>query len=288
MFDLLYGLNEEQKQAVTAGDGPLLIIAGAGSGKTKVLVTRCAYLLSERSVWPGSILAVTFTNKAAREMRERLELLTGIDVQRMWLGTFHSVCARILRMEADFCSFGTNYVIWDDSDQQSMLKGIIADMGLDDKKHSPRAMSSYISDCKNSMLLPADAAAEAESPYEQNAAKVYTTYERQKQNNNALDFDDLIMQTVLLFRREPAVLSRYKEKFRYIFVDEYQDTNHSQYLLVKLLAGENGNLCVVGDPDQSIYSWRGADISNILDFEKDYPTAQKIMLVQNYRSTQNI
>lgn len=288
MFDLLDGLNEEQKQAVTAGDGPLLIIAGAGSGKTKVLVTRCAYLLSERSIWPSSILAVTFTNKAAREMRERLELLTGIDVQRMWLGTFHSVCARILRIEAQYCSFDSNYVIWDDSDQQSILKSIIADLGLDDKKYSPRAMSSYISDCKNSMLLPADALADADGPYEQTAAKVYGVYERQRQNNNALDFDDLILQTVLLFRREPAVLSRYKEKFRYIFVDEYQDTNHSQYVLVKLLAGENGNLCVVGDPDQSIYSWRGADIRNILEFEKDYPDAKKIMLVQNYRSTQNI
>lgn len=285
---LLEGLNKEQMEAVTAADGPLLLIAGAGSGKTKVLVTRCAYLLAEKSIWPSSVLAVTFTNKAAKEMRERLEFLTGIDVRKMWIGTFHSVCAKLLRIEAEHCPFDSNFTIYDDADQQKIIKETVAALGLDDNKYAPRAVMSYISDMKNRLYSPEAAAMQADNLFHQTMAKLYARYEQQKSNANSLDFDDLIMQTVFLFQREPQVLQKYRDKFRYIFVDEYQDTNHTQYMLVRLLAGENGNLCVVGDPDQSIYSWRGADISNILDFEKDYPAARKIMLVQNYRSTQNI
>ncbi|MCL2817515.1 MAG: UvrD-helicase domain-containing protein [Clostridiales bacterium] len=287
-MNLLTDLNERQKAAVEAGPGPMLIIAGAGSGKTKVLVSRAAYLMSERGIAPQRILAVTFTNKAAREMRERLEQMTGLDMRRLWLGTFHALCARILRIESASASLDQNYVIYDDGDTQSLLKKIITEMELDEKKYPPRMVASRISDAKNKLQTPSGLSAAAGNSFDEKIAAVYKRYQRRLRENNALDFDDLIMETVLLFQKEKDVLAKYQEKFQHILVDEYQDINHSQYILVKLLAKGHGNICVVGDPDQSIYAWRGADIQNILDFEKDYPDCRVIKLTQNYRSTQTI
>jgi len=284
----LEGLNDAQIRAVTTTEGPLLILAGAGSGKTKVLVSRAAYLVAEKKVWPGNILALTFTNKAAGEMKSRLSLIAGEACKQMWVGTFHSICVRLLRRESEYCPFDKNFVIYDDSDQQVLMKKVLLELNLNDKEFAPRAVSAYISRHKNELRGPDAAAHLAGNEWERQAARAYAEYQKRLLANNALDFDDLIMHTVTLFRRHPLVLQAYQEMFRYILVDEYQDTNHSQYQLVQMLAEASRNICVVGDPDQSIYGWRGADIKNILDFEKDYPDAVTIKLERNYRSTANI
>ncbi|MBO8169171.1 MAG: DNA helicase PcrA [Thermoanaerobacteraceae bacterium] len=288
MKDILSSLNEQQKEAVTTVDGPMLVIAGAGSGKTRVITHRIAYLVEEKGVDPANILAITFTNKAADEMKERLEQLLQYPVSGMWVSTFHSACVRILRMEADNLPYDRNFVIYDTTDQKSLIKSCIAELGLSDKKFDPRVVMSRISNAKNELLTPDKYRQRTADLYDEQIARIYALYQEKLYKYNAMDFDDLIMQTVLLFSRNPRVLSYYQNRFQYILVDEYQDTNHAQYVLVKLLAQAHENICVVGDPDQSIYGWRGADIQNILDFESDYPNARVIRLEQNYRSTKNI
>ncbi|UOR13863.1 DNA helicase PcrA [Halobacillus amylolyticus] len=285
---LLKGLNEQQRNAVTHTDGPLLIMAGAGSGKTRVLTHRIAYLLNEKDVAPRNVLAITFTNKAAREMKERVEALVGSEGEKIWMSTFHSMCVRILRRDIDRIGYDRNFSILDSSDQLSVIKQVLKDLNLDPKKWDPRAMLGAISNAKNELLTPEDYVREAASMHEEQIAEVYKGYQKKLRKNQSLDFDDLIMQTLTLFERLPEVLENYQRRFQYIHVDEYQDTNHAQYQLVSYLASRYQNLCVVGDSDQSIYGWRGADIKNILSFEKDYPTAKTIMLEQNYRSTELI
>ncbi|MDP4086058.1 MAG: DNA helicase PcrA [Bacillota bacterium] len=285
---LLNGLNPEQQSAVKATDGPLLIMAGAGSGKTRVLTHRIAYLIVEKGVNPYNILAITFTNKAAREMKDRIMKMMGGTADEIWISTFHSMCVRILRRDIDRLGFNRNFTILDTTDQQSVIKGILKDKNLDPKKFDPRAILGSISSAKNELIEPEEFAKTAGGYYEQVVSDVYEEYQKKLRNNQALDFDDLIMTTILLFKRVPEVLEYYQRKFQYIHVDEYQDTNKAQYLLVKLLASRFKNLCVVGDSDQSIYRWRGADIANILSFEKDYPNANVILLEQNYRSTKRI
>ncbi|KZZ84165.1 DNA helicase PcrA [Bacillus sp. SJS] len=286
---LLNGLNEEQGKAVKATDGPLLIMAGAGSGKTRVLTHRIAYLMAEKRVAPWNILALTFTNKAAREMKERIGRLLGPGADDIWISTFHSMCVRILRRDIDRIGVNRNFSILDSADQLSVVKSILKERNLDPKKYDPRAILGSISSAKNELI---DAEEYAKSStggmFEQIVSDIYTDYQRKLLKNQSLDFDDLIMTTIRLFERVPEVLEFYQRKFQYIHVDEYQDTNRAQYLLVKMMASRFRNLCVVGDSDQSIYAWRGADISNILSFEKDYPNAEVIMLEQNYRSTQRI
>lgn len=286
-MDILTGLNPMQKQAVETTQGPVLVLAGAGSGKTKALVARTAYLMAN-GVRPGNILAFTFTNKAAGEMRERMEAMTGINTQNMWVGTFHGICLRILRRETEFLPFDNNFIIYDDNDQQVLLKKILKEMGLKDKEFDPRAISRQISKCKNDLQTAEEYLQDACTEWEQTAGTIYLSYQKSMLAANAVDFDDLIMHTVRLFDQQPEVLKKYQERFQYILVDEYQDTNYCQYYLIKQLAELNRNLCAVGDPDQSIYGWRGADISNILNFEKDYPECKIIKLEQNYRSTKNI
>ncbi len=282
-------LNMPQREAVECTEGPLLILAGAGSGKTRVLTTRIAYLIYEKRVAPWNILAITFTNKAAQEMRERIVALVGQDGEKVWASTFHSTCVRILRNEINYIGYDTNFVIYDDADQQTLIKMILKEQNLDEKKFPPRGVAARISAHKNELRTPAQAKAEAMGDFaEEKHAELYAIYQERLQKNNAVDFDDLIMLTVQLFRENPDVLQRYQERFRYILVDEYQDTNMAQYVLVKLLASRYQNLCVVGDDDQSIYQWRGADIRNILNFEKDYPDARVVKLEENYRSTQCI
>ncbi len=282
-------LNMPQREAVECTEGPLLILAGAGSGKTRVLTTRIAYLIYEKRVAPWNILAITFTNKAAQEMRERIVALVGQDGEKVWASTFHSTCVRILRNEINYIGYDTNFVIYDDADQQTLIKMILKEQNLDEKKFPPRGVAARISTHKNELRTPAEAMREAMGDFaEEKHAELYRIYQERLQQNNALDFDDLIMLTVQLFRENPDVLARYQERFRYILVDEYQDTNMAQYVLVKLLASRYENLCVVGDDDQSIYQWRGADIRNILNFEKDYPAAKVVKLEENYRSTQSI
>jgi DNA helicase-2/ATP-dependent DNA helicase PcrA len=285
---LLDGLNPTQKEAVKTTEGPLLIMAGAGSGKTRVLTHRIAYLIAEKEVAPWNILAITFTNKAAREMKERIERLLGSDAEDVWISTFHSMCVRILRRDIDRIGIHANFSILDTTDQLSVLKTILKEQNLDPKKYDPRAILGAISNAKNELISPEMYADQAASPYERIVSNVYTEYQKRLLRNHALDFDDLIMTTIQLFKRVPEVLQYYQRKFQYIHVDEYQDTNKSQYLLVKMLAERFKNLCVVGDSDQSIYRWRGADIQNILSFEKDYPNAKVILLEQNYRSTKRI
>ncbi|MGX1901470.1 DNA helicase PcrA [Thermolongibacillus altinsuensis] len=285
---LLDGLNPTQKEAVKTTEGPLLIMAGAGSGKTRVLTHRIAYLIAEKEVAPWNILAITFTNKAAREMKERVEQLLGNDAEDIWISTFHSMCVRILRRDIDRIGIHSNFSILDTTDQLSVLKTILKEQNIDPKKYDPRAILSAISNAKNELISPEMYADQAASPYERIVSNVYTEYQKRLLRNHALDFDDLIMTTIQLFKRVPEVLQYYQRKFQYIHVDEYQDTNKSQYLLVKMLAERFKNLCVVGDSDQSIYRWRGADIQNILSFEKDYPNAKVILLEQNYRSTKRI
>lgn len=286
--NLLNGLNPEQKQAVKHTEGPLLIMAGAGSGKTRVLTHRIAYLMLEKEVAPWNILAITFTNKAAKEMKERLAKLTGPLAEDLWVSTFHSMCVRILRRDIDRIGISKNFTILDATDQLSVMKQILKDLNIDAKKFTPRAILGTISTAKNELKDASAYAKTARGPYEEIVRDVYAEYEKRLLKNHSLDFDDLIMTTIHLFRRVPEALDYYRRKFQYIHVDEYQDTNHAQYTLVNLLAGRFKNLCVVGDSDQSIYRWRGADIQNILDFEKDYPDAKVILLEQNYRSTKKI
>lgn len=281
-------LNEAQKQAVTYGDGPLLVIAGAGSGKTRVLTYRIAYLMRVQGVAPKHILAVTFTNKAAREMKERLLQLVGAIAERLWIGTFHATCVQILRRHADRIGYNRNFSIFDTSDQLAAVRETLRELNLDPKKFEPRALLSAISAAKNELVDTQTYSDKASDFWERQVARVYDVYQEKLNTNKGMDFDDLIMQTVRLFKECPDVLAEYADRFQYILVDEYQDTNHAQYQLVSLLAGESPNLCVVGDADQSIYRFRGADIRNILDFERDYPTTKVIKLEQNYRSTRNI
>ncbi|MEH7495285.1 DNA helicase PcrA, partial [Neobacillus niacini] len=260
----------------------------AGSGKTRVLTHRIAYLIVEKRVNPYNILAITFTNKASREMRERIGKMMGGAAEEIWISTFHSMCVRILRRDIDRMGFNRNFTILDTGDQQSVVKGILKDKNLDPKKYDPRAILGAISSAKNELIDPEEYAKTAGGYFEQTVSDVYTEYQKRLRKNQALDFDDLIMMTIQLFQRVPEVLEYYQRKFQYIHVDEYQDTNRAQYMLVKFLANRFKNLCVVGDSDQSIYRWRGADIANILSFEKDYPDAKVILLEQNYRSTKRI
>ena len=285
---LLNGLNPEQQRAVKATDGALLIMAGAGSGKTRVLTHRIAYLMVEKQVNPYNILAITFTNKAAREMRERIQRLMGGAADEVWISTFHSMCVRILRRDIDRIGFNRNFTILDTTDQLSVIKSILKDKNIDPKMYDPRALLGSISSAKNELITPEEYAKTAGDYFSLMVSDVYTEFQKRLRKNQALDFDDLIMMTIQLFQRVPEVLEFYQRKFQYIHVDEYQDTNKSQYMLVKLMASRFQNLCVVGDSDQSIYRWRGADISNILSFEKDYPSSQVILLEQNYRSTKRI
>lgn len=288
MQSLLDGLNREQQQAVQHTEGPLLILAGAGSGKTKVLTVRIAYLLAQ-GVNPYEILAITFTNKAAKEMKSRVEGLVGDVANRIWLSTFHSFCAKFLRFELDnFLGYNSNFTIYDTADSQVVIKAALKALNLDDKYYPVGAMISAISDAKNKLMFASDYRKQARDFYQQKVADVYEYYERELRKNNALDFDDLLLVAVKLLQSNAAVLEKYSKRFKYVMIDEYQDTNHAQYLLAYLLSSHWKNIAVVGDADQSIYAWRGADIQNILDFEKDYPNCTSIKLEQNYRSTKII
>lgn len=313
MSDLLATLNDQQQEAVKATDGPVLILAGAGSGKTKTLVHRIAYLMAEKKVKPWNILSVTFTNKAAQEMKQRVELLLGggkssrgggsrgeqaISAEQTRpepraallpiMGTFHSICVQILRREIELLGYKKAFAIYDSDEQLTLVKKILKDQGYDTKTIAPQAVHSLISQAKNELIEPDEYAGTAQGFILEIAAKVYPVYQQELKASNAVDFDDLIMLTIKLFRKHPEVLEKYQNAFQYLLVDEYQDTNHAQYTLIKLLAGTRENVCVVGDDAQSIYGWRGANIRNILEFEKDYPNAQVIKLEQNYRSTKTI
>ena len=282
-------LNPQQQEAVECTEGPLLIIAGAGSGKTRVLTQRIAYLITEKQVNPWNILAITFTNKAAGEMRDRVDQLADVNGGSVWVSTFHSTCVRILRRYIDRLGYDTNFTIYDTDDQKHVIKDIIKQMDLDTRMFKDRALLSAISSAKNELISPEEYQLDAAGDWnKQTISKVYNAYQRVLKQNNALDFDDLLMKTVELFQSQPDVLDSYQERFRYLMVDEYQDTNTAQFALVNLLAKKYRNLCVVGDDDQSIYRFRGANIRNILDFEKNFPDAKVIKLEQNYRSTQNI
>ncbi|SNV65871.1 DNA helicase PcrA [Veillonella rodentium] len=288
MNSLLTGLNKEQQKAVQHTEGPLLILAGAGSGKTKVLTVRIAHLLAQ-GVNPYEILAITFTNKAAKEMKSRVEGLVGDVANRIWLSTFHSFCAKFLRFELDnFLGYNSNFTIYDTSDSQVVVKAALKALNLDDKYYPVGAMIAAISDAKNKLQFASDYRKQARDFYQQKVADVYEYYEKELRKNNALDFDDLLLVAVKLLQTNAAVLDKYSKRFRYVMIDEYQDTNHAQYLLAYLLSSRWKNIAVVGDADQSIYAWRGADIQNILDFEKDYPNCTSIKLEQNYRSTKII
>lgn len=285
---LLDGLNAVQQKAVKKTDGPLLLMAGAGSGKTRVLTHRIAYLMAEKYVAPWNILAITFTNKAAREMKERVENILGPGSEDIWISTFHSMCVRILRRDIDRIGINRNFSILDTSDQLSVIKGILKERNIDSKKFDPRSFLGSISSAKNELITAEEFSKTAGDQFSQMVSDVYSDYQKKLLKNQSLDFDDLIMTTITLFKRVPEILEYYQRKFQYIHVDEYQDTNRAQYLLVKMIAQRFQNICVVGDSDQSIYRWRGADIANILSFEKDYPTAEVILLEQNYRSTKRI
>jgi DNA helicase II / ATP-dependent DNA helicase PcrA len=285
---LLESLNPTQLDAVEQTEGPLLILAGAGSGKTRVLTHRVAYLIDQGLAAPEEVLAITFTNKAAREMKDRVALLVGPDSKRMWVSTFHAFCARILRVHAEKLGYKREFTIYDGADQVRLVKRCIVELGKDPKRFNPRSFQAQISSAKNVLMAPDDFLRSTEGYIAENVAEVYDLYQKRLYENNAMDFDDLIMQTVTLLELFPEVRERYQTRFKYIHVDEYQDTNHAQYRLVKILAAKHRNLCVVGDDDQSVYSWRGADIRNILDFERDYPEAKVVKLEQNYRSTQTI
>lgn len=282
-------LNEQQREAVYCTDGPLLILAGAGSGKTRVLTHRIAYLIEEKGVNPWNILAITFTNKAAGEMRERVDNLVGFGSESIWVSTFHSTCVRILRRHIDRLGYDTNFTIYDTDDQKTLMKDVCKQVQIDTKVYKERNLLAAISAAKNEMISAQEYALNAQGDFgKEKIAKVYQEYEKQMHANNALDFDDLLVKTVQLFETQPDVLENYQERFRYIMVDEYQDTNTVQFQLVSLLAGKYRNLCVVGDDDQSIYKFRGANIKNILNFEQEFPDATVIKLEQNYRSTGNI
>jgi len=286
-LNLLANMNPAQKEAIQCTEGPLLILAGAGSGKTRVLTHRIAYLL-ERGVAPWRILAITFTNKAAAEMKERVEKLVGARARDIWISTFHAFCVRVLRTNIEKLGLTKNFAIFDTVDQTALIKSCLKELNLDEKHYVPQAMLANISGAKNSLLTPGKFRREAGGFFQEKVAEVYDLYQRRLRANNAVDFDDLLMLTVELLRDHADVRTKYQEQFQYILVDEYQDTNHTQYKMIQLLTGRYCNVCCVGDADQSIYKWRGADISNILDFEEDYPQAKIILLEQNYRSTQNI
>ena len=286
-MDLLSSLNPAQQEAVRQTDGPLLILAGAGSGKTRVIAHRIAYLVSEKIAYPDQIMAVTFTNKAAQEMRERVERLLETDCRAMWVSTFHALCARLLRREAHNIGLSRDFTIYDSADQQAVIKQLLKDYHLDSESYNPRMVLSRISHAKNRMEGP-DSFANTWNAKDKEIGKLFEGYIKALKNASALDFDDLLLATVELFDQNPAVRERYAHKFHYVMVDEYQDTNRPQYLLVKQIAGKHRNLAVVGDPDQSIYKWRGADLRNIMDFETDFSDAQIVRLEQNYRSTEVI
>ena len=287
MNALLNGMNDRQAEAVQTTEGPLLIMAGAGSGKTRVLTHRIAYLIDEKMVNPWNILAITFTNKAAREMKERAYGLNPA-TQDCLIATFHSMCVRILRRDADHIGYNRNFTIVDPGEQRTLMKRILKQLNLDPKKWNERTILGTISNAKNDLIDDVAYAAQAGDMYTQIVAQCYTAYQKELRQSESVDFDDLIMLTLRLFDQNPDVLTYYQQKFQYIHVDEYQDTNHAQYQLVKLLASRFKNICVVGDADQSIYGWRGADMQNILDFEKDYPNAKVVLLEENYRSTKTI
>jgi DNA helicase-2/ATP-dependent DNA helicase PcrA len=288
-MDLLKDLNPAQADAVKTTSGPLLILAGAGSGKTKTLTHRIAYLIANESVWPNEILAVTFTNKAAREMRERLGALLGQDGGARnfmpWMGTFHGICVRLLRMDGNKVGISPNYVIYDEDDRQGLIKQAMKQLSIGDKQIKPRAVSSVISNAKNELVSPAEFEASANYPFQKEVAKIYSLYEKMRKEAGALDFDDLLIETVRLFKEHPDTRKKWRAQFKHILIDEYQDTNAAQYAIVKSLVGDDRNICVVGDDWQSIYSWRGADFTNILNFERDFPGAKIVKLEQNYRST---
>ncbi|MBQ1920808.1 MAG: DNA helicase PcrA, partial [Selenomonas sp.] len=287
-MDIFAGLNPAQTKAVEHTDGPLLIMAGAGSGKTKVLTCKIANLLA-KGVAPWSILAITFTNKAATEMRDRVDRMIGEGAKDVWLSTFHSFCAKFLRREIEATGlYKRNFVIYDASDSQVVIKECLKEMNLDPKQYAPSAVQNAISNAKNQLMGPKAMERDADSFFQQKVAEIYKLYAKKLRTNNALDFDDLLMISVLLLEEHEEVRVKYQNRFKYILVDEYQDTNGAQYQLTKILAAKHHNLCVVGDADQSIYGWRGADIRNIMDFEQDYPEARTIKLEQNYRSTKNI
>ena len=289
MQDILKGLNDKQYEAVVTTEGPCLVIAGAGSGKTKVLTHKIAYLIGEKQVKPWNILAITFTNKAANEMKERIENLVGDVAADIWMGTFHSICVRILRRFIDRIGFYSSFIIFDTSDQRTLVKTCIKAIGLDDKMFTDRSVLSEISNAKNEMLEPEQYTVRANGDFrKEKIALVYEMYQKRLKENNAIDFDDIINYTIKILMENPDILEYYSDKFKYVLVDEYQDTNKAQFTLVTLLASKNGNITVVGDNDQGIYSFRGADISNILNFERDFPGTKIIKLEQNYRCTGNI
>jgi len=287
-MDPLSALNPEQRDAVLHIDGPLLILAGAGSGKTRVIAQRIAYLISEGFAQPDEILAVTFTNKAAEELRTRVETLLNASMTGSWMSTFHSLCARLLRREATAIGLPRDFVIYDSSDQVSLIKHVMKDLQIDDSSFPPRQALSKISHAKNTMAGTEYFRNSAFSHRAEQMVKIYDKYVEGLRDNGALDFDDLLLKSVELMDKAPHVRERYAEKFRFVMVDEYQDTNRPQYHLIQQLSQRHRNLCVVGDPDQSIYRWRGADLRNILDFEQDFPEATIVKLERNYRSTQVI
>jgi DNA helicase-2/ATP-dependent DNA helicase PcrA len=291
-MDILDGLNSAQAEAVQTTSGPLLILAGAGSGKTKTLTHRIAYLISHESIWPNEILAVTFTNKAAKEMRTRLGTLLGQDSQSRgfmpWMGTFHGICVRLLRADGQAIGIARNFVIYDEDDRRGLIKQALKQLSISDKELKAQSVSSTISNSKNEMINPEEFAASANSPYQKNIAKIYEKYEALRKKAGALDFDDLLLEVVRLFKEQPDVRKKWQKNFKHILIDEYQDTNAAQYSIVKSLVGKEQNICVVGDDWQSIYSWRGADFTNILNFERDFSGAKVVKLEQNYRSTGNI
>jgi len=290
-MDILGELNDAQREAALTTSGPLLILAGAGSGKTKTLTHRIALLIAEKGIWPSQILAVTFTNKAAKEMRERLSHLIKQPNDRSfmpWMGTFHGICVRLLRMDGHYIDVPSNFVIYDEDDRKGLVKQAMKQLSITDKEMKPSAVSSAISSAKNAMQSPADFEAAANYPFQKSVAKVYSLYEKRRKEAKALDFDDLLLEAVNLLQSSKEIRDKWKNHFKHIMIDEYQDTNAAQYQLVKLLTNDERNICVVGDDWQSIYSWRGADFTNILNFERDFPGAKVVKLEQNYRSTGNI
>jgi len=290
-MDILGDLNDAQREAALTTSGPLLILAGAGSGKTKTLTHRIALLIAEKGIWPSQILAVTFTNKAAKEMRERLSHLIHQPNDRSfmpWMGTFHGICVRLLRMDGQFIDVPSNFVIYDEDDRKGLVKQAMKQLSITDKEMKPSAVSSAISSAKNAMQSPEDYEAAANYPFQKSVAKVYSLYEKRRKEAKALDFDDLLLEAVNLLQNNKDIRDKWRNHFKHIMIDEYQDTNAAQYQLVKLLTNDERNICVVGDDWQSIYSWRGADFTNILNFERDYPGAKVVKLEQNYRSTGNI
>ena len=289
MNDILEGLNDKQYEAVVNTEGPCLVIAGAGSGKTKVLTHKIAYIIGERKAQPWDILAITFTNKAANEMKERISGLIGEQAKDIWMGTFHSICVKILRRFIDRIGFDTSFIIFDTSDQRTLVKGCLKDLSIDDKMFTDRSVLSEISNAKNEMLEPDTYRARVNGDFrKEKIADVYELYQKRLKENNAIDFDDIINYTIKILMDNPDIIEYYSNKFKYVLVDEYQDTNKAQFTLVTMLASKHGNITVVGDNDQGIYSFRGADISNILNFERDFPGTKIIKLEQNYRCTGNI